>query len=166
MSQPPNIHDLLAKADAGDLQELKSIQAVTLPNGVHHSFTVEAESTDPAELAAFKAVDDQNIQKISGIVQQYHHTHPQQPLSPEAAAYIQRQDEELRQFVASLKWSAKSPQITPPEPSEAVLARPAIPGNTLSLRWQEYAVQMTGQLGGPLVRPRQISGCSIIFKPG
>lgn len=56
-------------------------------------------------------------------------SHPGQPPSiqgllakAEASAYIQRQDDELRQFAASLKWSAKSHQITASEPSLVGLA--------------------------------------------
>lgn len=138
--QPPSVQDLLDKAQAGNLQELKSTQSVTLPNGVQHSLTVEAESTDPAELAAFKKVDEQNVVKIAGIVREYHSAHPQQALSSEAVAYLQQQDNDLKTFGTSLQWSKKSAAKT----LHASFHSPTPSANALSVRWQEYFLQVTG----------------------
>jgi len=139
-SNPPSIEDLLTKAQAGELREIKSTRQVTLPNGVQHSLTVEAESQDPAELAAFKAVDLQNQAEITSVVRSYHESHPQDHLSAEAKAYLQQQDNDLKDFTATLPWANKTPASPPGKASKASSAS----CNTVSLRWREYVSQATG----------------------
>jgi integrase len=135
---PPSIDDLLAKAQSGDLRELKSTQRVTLPNGIEHSYTVEADSTDPAELAAFKELEEKKQAELAAIVQTYHANHPKQELSAEAKAYLRHQDEDLASFVMALPKTKPVAETPKPKPSR----RPQ--NNLLSLRWLEYVSQATG----------------------
>lgn len=136
--RPPTIQDILANAK--DLRELKATQTVLLPNGVQHSYTIEAESSDPAELAAFERLEAKKQAELAAQVERYQQA---APASEAMLAHQRKEREELEAFMRQLDAERAQRAAGKTEAKAAEQEEPALrftpdPENTASRRWAEY----------------------------
>lgn len=138
----PSIESVLANQD--NQRELKVSETVVLPNGEQHSYTVE--TNDPAELVIAERIIAQQQRELREKVKPYA---DQGPVSPEVAAYRQKEREALDRGLAPLD-AEREKQVQAPAPVAAAAPAPAPaapvanPDNILSKRWREYAKQKEG----------------------
>lgn len=142
----PTIQDILAKAQAGQLRDLRASKSVTLPDGTKHAFDLQTDSDDPAEIAAFERQVEIERTELRAAEERYR---AQAPVVSEAMeAYQRKQQEEMEAFKRKLE--AERAQREEPktatkavEKDEPPLRFTPDPENTASRRWAEY-VTLTG----------------------
>lgn len=152
----PSIADLLAKADKGELRDLRATQNVTLPNGEQHGYTIQTDSDSPAEIAAFERLEAKKQAELAATVQRYQERPAEVPeamlaYQREQAAEMARFKEELaardREMarMAAQTLAVPVPQAAPPAaPQPVTQAKAFDPANRISVRWAEYYKEAAG----------------------
>jgi integrase len=152
----PSIADILAKADKGELRDLRATQTVTLLNGEQHSYTIQTDSDSPAEIAAFVRLEEKKQAKLDAAVQRYQERAADVPeamlaYQPGQAAEMARLKEELAARdrdmarIAVQTLAAPTPQVAPgAAPQPATQSSSFDPANRISVRWDEYYQQAAG----------------------
>ena len=67
----PTVAEIEARARAGELRDLRSSQTITLPNGEQHGYTIQTDSNDAAELAAFTQLEKEKQATLDKISRSY-----------------------------------------------------------------------------------------------
>lgn len=101
MSTPkPTVADILAKAKAGELRDLRAVKSLTLPDGTKHSYDLQTDSNDPAEIAAF----ERQVAREQELMSEAEARYREKPMEvPEAMLdYQQKQALELATYKAQL----------------------------------------------------------------
>jgi integrase len=157
----PTVAEIEAKAKAGELRDLKTSHTITLANGEQHGYTIETDSNDPAEIAAFERMHVKKQAELDSVVQRYR----ERPVAvPDGMTdYQRRQDEEMARYRQELAESQNAKSRN----TEAALAAPgktvsaSDPNNTVSARWLEYVAQ---QDGGDWTTSRSVKANKRMFK--
>lgn len=163
----PSIADILAKANKGELRDLRATQSVTLPNGEKHDYTIQTDSDSPAEIAAFERLEAKKQAELAATVARYQ----ERPVEvPEAMlAYQREQAAEMARFKAELadrdramaQIAVRTLAVPVPPAAPAVAPTPVTqtppfdPANRISVRWDEYFQQAAGS---KWTTPRSIKG--------
>jgi len=163
----PSIADILAKADKGELRDLRASQTVTLANGEQHGYTIQTDSDSPAEIAAFERLEAKKQAELDATVQRYQErpvevSEAMQAYQREQVAEMARFKEKLfeemrdreRQHERELARDADQTLAAPvpvPQPAPSSVASasapkaiPFDPDNRISVRWDEYYLQAAG----------------------
>jgi integrase len=145
----PTVADILAKAQAGDVRELKSTKTITLPDGTTHTYALETDSNDPAEIAAFErqvAIEREDMKEAERRYREKALEVPEAML-----AYQEQQRREMAAFKVeqlslaqaredqgSTKAAAKARTPAQQEDGEVITPYVFDPDNVLSRRWAEF----------------------------
>jgi integrase len=139
----PTLAEIEAKARAGELRDLRSSQTITLPNGEQHGYTIQTDSNDPAELAAFAQLEKEKQVTLDKIARGYRERNIDVPDT--MRDYQQAQRDELQRHNVELA-ASRSAIVSSPKPNTAQAdAGPKFsPENTVSKLWLEHYAQMDG----------------------
>lgn len=136
----PSIQDILAKAQSGQLRDLRATKTITLPDGTKHTYDVQTDSSDPAEIAAFERQVEQERAELRAAEDRYR---AQAPTSEAMLAYQRKDQEEMEAFKRQLEAeraerAAATAAPKADEQDEPPLKFTPDPENTASRRWAEY----------------------------
>ena len=96
----PTVADILAKAQAGELRDLRASKSLTLPDGTKHSYDLQTDSNDPAEIAAFERQVEREQELMSQAEARYREKPVEVP--PAMLDYQQKQALEMASYKAQL----------------------------------------------------------------
>jgi hypothetical protein len=141
----PSIQDILAKAQSGQLRDLRATKTITLPDGTKHTYDVQTDSSDPAEIAAFERQVEQERAELRAAEERYR---AQAPTSEAMLAYQRKDQEEMEAFKRQLEAERAERAAAKAAPKADEQDEPPLkftpdPENTASRRWAEY-VTLTG----------------------
>ncbi len=96
----PSVADILANDKAGRLRELRAIKTITLPDGTKHSYDIQTDSNDPAEIAAFERQVERERADLREAEARYREKPVELPQGMQD--FQQKQSVEMAEFKATL----------------------------------------------------------------
>lgn len=139
----PSIADILAKAQAGELRDLRATKTITLPDGTKHTYDVQTDSSDPAEIAAFERQVGHERAELRDAEERYRAQAP--AVSEAMQAYQSKQREEMEAWKRELEADRASKAAAKVNEQNATPLRfTPDPKNILSRRWAEYLALTEG----------------------
>lgn len=160
----PSVADILANDKAGRLRELRATKTITLPDGTKHSYDIQTDSNDPAEIAAFERQVDRERADLREAEARYREKPVELPKGMQD--FQQKQSVEMAEFKATLaaersareraearlgmqaltvqQPSTQTPSVQTGVDEQEEEDAPSFkfnPKNVISLRWAEYVGQ-------------------------
>lgn len=147
MSKTPSIPDILAKAQSGELRDLRATKTITLPDGTKHTYDLQTDSSEPAEIAAFERQVEKERAELTAAEERYRAQAP--AVSEAMLAHLSKEREEMEAFKRQLEAERAQRAAEKAEPKAAEKVEPPLrftpdPENTASLRWAEYVAMTKG----------------------